>query len=251
LRIAYSNEVDGATIFSSSENANYPDTNLAVTNTAKTYRSTGVADEYVRLDAGTGQTITASGTAIANHNLTSAVSVIIRAASSAAALASAPTTSVAVVYNEAIMMVYFTENTERFWQLDIEDPTNGDSYLEVGRWFLGSYLQVDPSSYVEFDLNLRRSDRVAFSITNQAYSDKGIEFWDITYDFPPSQTATAKSNIETFFTIVGKFKPFFFTNFDSTYTVIEPIYCILVDDIIFKNHGGNRFSYSLHLREVN
>ncbi len=110
MRIAYSNETDtAASLLANSENANYPIENVTTNSLSKTYRSTGVASEWIRVAAATGSTITASCAVLAGHNATSAISVIVRAASTAAALSSAPTTSVGITYQSGPMVIFFTE----------------------------------------------------------------------------------------------------------------------------------------------
>jgi hypothetical protein len=132
----------------------------------------------------------------------------------------------------------------------LDDPTNTDGYIKVGRLFLGEYLQMDPSSLIEFPETRARTDNVTYSIGNQMYGDKGVEYISYNYAFPQSGT-TARTNINSMWGTVGRWKPFFFTNFDTTYTVIEPIYCHLTNDLSYNHVGGSQWSgYQLNIREV-
>jgi hypothetical protein len=246
----YSDAVDDSAITSSSEDANFPDDNVATNSLIQVWRAGSVATEWVRVDAGSSNTITADAVCIAGHNFTSSVSVILRAASTTTALSAAPTTSAAVTYRSGVMAGYFTSNTERYWQLDISDSSNGDGFVSVGRLFIGEYLQMDPSSYDEVSIGKVRTDRAYYSITNQVYGDVGTEHYELSYKFPRT-TATARTNIETFYGSVGLTQPFFFMNFDTEFSVLPPLYVTLTSDIIFKYHAGNWFDdYVLNMREV-
>ena len=247
MRAAYDNKVDEYTPVASSEDANYPSTNVADTSLSKVWRATSCASEYVQVDSGS--SITCTVVVVAGHNFSGSAVVVIRAGSTATIVGSAPSLSANVTYRSGIMLAYFTSSADRYWRLTVEDPTNPDGYVEIGRIFLGEYIQFSPSSLHEFPVKHVRSDNVDFSITNQTYGEVGVEHLELSYEFPKSSN-TMKVAVEALWDECGKHKPFFFSNFDTTFTVISPIYCVITDDLVFKFLSGSQWEYALTLREV-
>jgi len=250
VRILYNNKVDDAdAITSSTEEGDYPDTNIQTTSLTEVWRATSCASEYIQVDAGSGATFTADTVAVAGHNISSSATITLTAGSSTTVIVSSPSVTETVTYREGIMLKYFTSTADRYWRLTIADAANTDGYVEVGRLGLGAYLEMDPSSLVEFPMEKLRTDNVAYSITNQIYGDKGEAFLKISYDFPRT-SASAKSAVETFYDDVGLHTPFFFSNFTSDFTIIEPIYAVLGEPITFNYIGHGYFTFGTVIREV-
>ena len=248
MRAAYNNLIDDYTPTASSEDANYPATNVADTSLSKVWRATSCASEYVQVDSGS--SITCTVVVVAGHNFSGSAVVVIRAGSTATIVGSAPSLSANVTYRSGIMLAYFTSSADRYWRLTVEDPNNTDGYVEIGRIFLGTYLQFDPASLSEFPVKHVRSDNVDFSITNQAYGEVGVEHLEVSYEYPRSSD-TMKKAVEALWDECGKYKPFFFSNFDTQVTIIFPMYCLISDDLVFKFLSGSQWEYSISLREVN
>jgi hypothetical protein len=247
----FSNKVDDYTISSSSEDANYPDDNVQHNSLIKAWHSTSVEGEYLELDMGAGVEGTADTAILAGHNLTSGGTIILRAIASGGSWGS-PALSANMTLQTGIILDYISAgHNYRYWRFYLDDSANADGYISVGRLFIGEYLQADPSSYEGFPIKHVRTDSGSFSISNQYYSDEGVGYRELKYAFPRTAN-TAKTAIETMWNTVGKHKPLFFANFDSSYwSVIDPIYCTIIEDITFTKLRGNDWEYSLTLREVN
>jgi hypothetical protein len=246
----FDNKVDSATLTEQSEDANYPAENVQDTSLIKVWRSATVAGVYVTIDAGTGATIIADAAIVAGHNLTASSETHILAGSTESALTAAATIDTTMTYRSGIILNYFTSTTERWWRFTFEDASNTNSYLSVGRLFLGLKLDLSPSAAEEFALNRVRNDNTVYSLTNQAYSDKGVEHIEVGYKFPQI-TDTLKTSVEAMFDTVGKHTPIFFTNFNTDFSIIEPIYCIITSDLAFtRKHAGIGWEWQLNLREV-
>lgn len=136
-----------------------------------------------------------------------------------------------------------------FWRFSIIDPNVSDGYFEIGRFMLGEYLQVDPSSLVEFPEEHVRPDRQAFSRSNQFYADEGVGYKQLSYKFEWASNS-AKTLIEAMWDGVGMKKPLLFLNYDQTFTVVPPLYCVITESITFDHKQFDRWNFNLNLREV-
>lgn len=246
MRIIYSNSWDLYTLTESEENASYPAENTQDVRLVKTWRTNDATAVTIYCDAGTGLTLTADCAAIINHNFTTAATVAVQAATASTFADIA--LSANVTWRDGPMVVYFTSGEYRYWRFNISDIGNGDGYYDIGRLMLGEYLQVDPSSLVEFPERHMRNDRVQFSRSNQFYADQGVGWKELDYRFEHAWTST-KTLVETMWGSVGMFKPLLLMNYDTTFSVIEPLYCSIVEPIEFRHLARDDWSFGLSLRE--
>ena len=245
MRLMYDNDLDGGTLTASTADPNFTISAVQDTSVQVPWKTTALTAQTVVVDLSAAATV--SCIAIAGHNFTASATVQIAGNSSDSW--GAPAVTYTVTYQSAIMLRFFTAASYRYWRFYFDDQTNSNSYLQVGRLFLGEYLQVDPSSLLEFPEERTRTDTVQYSIGNQMYADQGIESVIYRYQFPRSDD-TMKGNMETAWTTVGRHKPIFFTNFDTAYTVIPPVYCHIAEDITFQYLGNAEWEYGLVLKEV-
>lgn len=246
MRIIYSNLFDDYTLTESQEDTNYPVENVQDIRLTEVWRTTTASAATISIDAGTGETITCDCAAILNHNFSSSALTFVQA--STAATFTPTALSASVTYRSDIMVVFFTSGAYRYWRFNFSDTGNGDGYYEAGRLVLGTYLQVDPSSLVEFPEGAQRTDSVSFGITNQMYSDEGLGYKTYKYGFEYAANSM-KSSIETMFGSVGMFKPIIFMNYNTTYTEIPPVYCSIIEPIEFKHRAHDKWDFNLSLRE--
>ena len=245
MRLMYANDLDSATLTALTSDPNFTVSAVQDTSIQVPWRSTALTAQTIVVDLTAAATVSCA--AIAGHNFTASATVQI--AGNAADSWGAPSVTYTITYRSDIMLVFFTAASYRYWRIYMDDQTNSNSYLQVGRAFVGEYLQVDPSSLLEFPEERTRTDTVQYSIGNQMYGDKGVEAVVYRYSFPRSDD-TMKGNMETVWTTVGRHKPIFFTNFDTTYTVIPPTYCHIAEDMTFQYLGNAEWEYSMVLREV-
>lgn len=246
MRIIYSNLWDDYTLTESQEDANYLAENTQDIRLTEVWRTSTASATTISIDAGTGATITCDCAAIVNHNFTSSALTFVQASTAATFVPTA--LSASVTYRGDLMLVFFASGAYRYWRFNFSDTSNGDGYYEVGRLVLGTYLQVSPSSIVEFPEAHPRTDVASFGLTNQLYSDEGIGYK--TYDYKFEYVSNAmKSSIETMWGSVGMFKPIIFVNYDTTYSEVPPIYCSIVNPIEFKHRPFDRWDFNLSLRE--
>ena len=247
MRLIYHNDWDLGTLTESQEDSSYPVENTQDIRLVKTWRTSTASASTIVIDAGTGSTYTCNCCAILNHNFTASAGIFIQA-STAATWATAAL-SAEVTYRADTMVLFFTNTTGyRYWRFSFDELTNSDTYYEVGRLFLGTYVQVSPASLVEFPVKHVRNDRTVFSKSNQLYGDQGVGWKELHYKFPRSSNS-AKTLIETMWGSCGKYIPLIFLNYNLDYTIVPPLYCVIQEDIIFEHLKNDFWSYSLSLRE--
>ncbi len=153
-----------------------------------------------------------------------------------------------MTWRDGPIVTFMTSASYPFWRFYIINQNVDDGYYEVGRFMLGEYLQVDPSSLVEFPEKHPRNDRQAFSKSNQFYADQGSGWKELKYKFVNS-TDSMKGKIETMWNTIGKRKPILFMNYDTSFSVHEPIYVAIIKDITFGHLLHDRWEYNLEIRE--
>ena len=249
MRILWNNQWDLYSLTESQEDASYPAENTQDSRLVKVWRTQTASASTIYVDAGSGNTITADCAAIIAHNFTASAGICVQGAT--ATTFASPGASANVTYRAGPMVVYFTAGTLRYWRFSFNETTLAAGYYEVGRLFLGQYLQVDPSSLVEFPQEQIRTDNVQFSRDGQLYADEGICFKQLRYQFQGA-TASMKTLVETMWAGsagVGKHHPIMLMNYDTDFTVIEPLYCAIAEDIVFKHKEFDYFDFDLVLRE--
>ena len=246
MRVLYNNLWDDYDLTESHEDANYPVENTQDIRLAKRWRTETASAASIVIDAGTGSTITCDTCSIIQHNFTASAGVFIQASS--ANTWAGPGLSAQVSYRAGPMVLFFTSTAERFWRFSFDHLTNADGYYEIGRLMLGAYLQIDPSSMVEFPEKHPRSDRLSFSISNQPYTDEGMGHKELSYQFQYAGN-TMKASMVTLWETVGKHTPLLFLNYNLDYTVIPPLYCSITNDIIFEHIKYDKWNFAIDLRE--
>jgi len=94
----------------------------------------------ITIDLGSAKEIKAL--VIFDHNFTSGVTLSLKG--NTADAWGAPAFSEAVSYNADKILHYLSSaQTYRYWQLQITDTSNPDTYIEIGELFLGSYFEPD------------------------------------------------------------------------------------------------------------
>ncbi len=247
MRVLYNNLWDLYTLAESQEDANYPIENTQDVRLAKVWRTTDDLEPTILLDAGTGLTITCDVAAVIKHNFSGSAGIIIRGNETNSNWGSSGLAQ-GISYRKGIMVKYFTSSAFRFWRFGFSDATNPDGYLEIGRLFLGTYLQVDPSSLVEFPEKHVRNDRQAFSKSNQLYADQGSGWRELKYKFV-NTSDTMKGKIETMWDLNGKHTPLLLMNYNTSFSIIPPLYCVVTKDITFDHLLHDRWQYNFDLRE--
>ena len=248
MRTIYNNLIDANTIAASTADADYPVDNLQGIHLTSVWRTTAVTAQSIVVNAGTGNVMSANCIVIAAHNLSGSASISIQG--NTADTWATPGASAAATQRDGIIVYYFSADWSfQYYRYLIDDQTNTDGYIEIGRISLAEYMEFDPNSLSNFVIENVRTDRVADTITNQMYADEGVGYRTFEYRFPHT-SFTNFDKVRTLWDTVGRHKPFFFMNFTSRFTEIEPAYVRLEDDLKEKINPNLFWEYSLTMRET-
>lgn len=153
VRFFWQNLFDAATLsVNSTGAADLAAANLQERHYTKPYRSAGCATEWVKWDLGTAQAITAF--LLRGHNLTTGATVKVQA--NASDVWTAPSLDLTITITQAMvdenLLAYnwTSGQTYRYWRLYIEDASNPDGYIELGRIFCGPYSSPDRHISAEY-----------------------------------------------------------------------------------------------------
>jgi len=188
----------------SSEAAGNPLTNIALRWHTRQWRSTGVADEWIKADLGSAIPIKAF--VVKNHNFPSDITIHIQA--NAADAWGAPTLNIALPWTtESIIKFWETDQSYQWWRLRMQGG-GAPAYRAIGRIFLGSFYQptydiTRPTHHTPIDPSVRLySSGGQVSVDERTHYEKIIFEWDMI-------PAADKAIFESIFAHVGISKPYF------------------------------------------
>ncbi len=249
MRIAYANLIDaGSAPTALTTDLLYPVENMQNQRLAKRWRSTDASAQTIVVNLGSAQAV--DTLAILGHNLQGSATVIVEAHTSDS-WGTPALSAITLTYNAGAILKYLAAaQTFQYWRYTLNDPTNTDGYVEVGRPWLGEYLAIDPSSLTAFTVGKRRSDTVTYGRDRQKYATEGVGWREFDLSFPRT-AGTALTAILSMVDTVGLHSSFIFSNFDSlrTYPIVEPCYVSLTSDIAFKHTKYMKFTYNLTMEE--
>jgi len=235
----YENLFDAAVLTPSTQNNNFPATNIQHRWFTKVWRSTddtGTLTESVVADLGASPGAVWAF-ALKKHNFSS--SAVVKIQANAANSWGAP--SVDVTLTMADLLVYFwsSAQTYRYWRLYIVDSAPAADYLEVGRMFLGPYYS--PSINMSNNYKKRLSDPSDLNwsdggqlVTNQKSRFRQIEM--VFQYLPPTDLA----EFEALFEDRGIGREFFFCR-DRDLKDSTTIYCRMNKDMEIEHVGLEQF----------
>ena len=244
MKILWDNKIDEYTPTSTTEVANFEKENVQDIRLSRTFRTSVLTDAWVKIDTTSG--IDVSAAAIAGHNLTNGATIKIQGNDTDSW--TSPTVDETLAWNAGVITGFFTEDNLRYWRFLITDAANPDGYIEIGRLFLGTYLQMPP---VEPGVDIPRAttSRSVHSITGQTYSDKGIQYRIPAFSFPLINE-TQRSGIDSMWAEVENTKPVFLLIWENSLTVVGAMYAkIDQDNISWRKLEGLTWSLRIAFRE--
>lgn len=248
MRIAYTNEIDSAdSITSSTYLSGYSVSNVQNQRLGVEWKSDTTTAQTVTIGFNSSTSNPIKTAAIIGHNITTACTVTLQANQTDAWGAPSLSTAMTVLDDNALILTFFASaQNYKFWRFSF----SGQASLEIGRLWLSSYIDVDPSSTLGFTVTKRRSDNVGHGKNRQKYATIGNGWRAINLSFPRTG-GTALNNILTMYEAVGRHSSFIFCNFDSirTYPIVEPMYSSISNDLGFTHTRYMKFEYSLQIEE--
>ena len=246
MRIAYDNLIDDYTLTPSSEDGSYPVENIQDTRLSRVFRTDSeVSDVTIDIDLGSAQGITCC--AILAHNITSGATIKIQADDNAGFSSPA---ELSLTHAAGIIVHFFSSTPSyRYWRFYIDDDSNSDGYIELGRLFLGTYLTIDNSCLRELPEEALDTSVVDYSLTGQAYGDEGDIFRRYALQFP-YWSSSMLSSIKTFVEAVKKYEPFILVIDEDNTDKILPCYCVKEEDSMYTHIFDYAWEGSMTFREV-
>lgn len=222
MKYLYDNEIDrdDITLSLSGVDPNYPVENVADPRLSRVTHTGGITAERIVISIDGIETITFDAVAIGNHNLT--VSATIRIEGNATDSWGAPSFSQVLDPSTPIIWASFTSQSFEYVSIYIDDPTNSDAFLKLGRLFIGpkaEETQIRDTVAEQWNSESTRSD----SVTGQIYADLRRKFRSVTIDFTGLDEAK-KAALVAFFNQNDWVKPVFWIFDDCTRWPIDPIY---------------------------
>jgi len=210
-RFLWNNLFDTATLDASTEATDYPVENIQNQWPTFAWRSTDDASEWVSINTNTTSPgITAL--VIKGHNFSAGASVRIQA-DAHSNFGSLDIDMVLPIVSETMTCFWDTAQNFRYWRITIADDANSDTYVKIGRVFLGSYFApaYDVSSY---SMQVIDPSEIGMSVGGQisAATRTHYKAWD--YQFAYVQESD-KETFESIFASVG---------FTTPYFIVENIY---------------------------
>jgi len=141
-RILRNNDrVEDATITSSGEATGFPDDNVTDWKDYTLWTGDSAQSHWLKADAGS--QVTANCFAIAGHNLnTEGVTRISLDGSNDDAAWTEIVADFAPPNGDDTIARFFTQETWRYWRLDIDNNAGGAYDPEIGIWYVGNYLEL-------------------------------------------------------------------------------------------------------------
>lgn len=253
MRIAYTNYYDLAQYITPSSTA----TGYSILNTqderlTTVWKSDSATTQTIIVDLGAAYSITTFG--VLGHNLVATGTSVIGNSTVGGAGTSAMTwittgqsSAQIITYNAGAMVKFVSPMTYQYWKFTFTGLT---SPLQIGRLWVGTYLQVDPSSLLDFTVTYKNDDVVVFGKGRQKFATKGVTWREFNFSFPES-SHTMVSAIKTMYETVGNHSSVIFCNFDdlTDYALVLPCYCSIDGELAFQHSERMRFKYSLKLLE--
>ena len=246
MRIIYNNiinNVSAGSIVASSETINYEVSHIQDDRLSYNWKSDSATAQTIIFDLGSALEV--NTLSLIGHNIIDGTIITFEA--NATDSWGAPSVSQALTWNENAILYFFSAMQEyRYWRLVL----TGQGDIEIGKIVIGTYIQINPSSLLNFKVTEMNDDIRLYNKDRQRISLRGDKWRKVELDFPKTAYSTINL-IETMFDTVGNFRSIVFCNFDTIrdYQIVEPLYCSIVGDLTFNHVDNMAFSYSLVLEE--
>lgn len=245
MRFAYNNLFDDYDLIVSSETGNYPGTNIQDSRLSKVWHTTALTSQTATVDCGTGGAQPTVAALLAT-NFSSGGTYKLQGSSSSGFSSS---TELTLTRIDADFVGAFSTGltSKRYWRFLIKDTGSTDTYMSVGRAWMGTYLQSSQLG-MEFQEEKLDSSEYEISYSGQHFGDEGEERRSYSIKIPYVDS-TSKTALETFFSAVKQAYSFI-TVFSSTdMTKIKPLYGFKAGNYRFKHIYNYQWDCSFKLEE--
>lgn len=247
--ILYDNLVEDATITASTENPDYDFTTAFNDKRLSRYgRTTDDDDEWIKfVFAGA---VSVSCLCILDHNITSGATIILQG--NASDSWGAPTFTQSITSDDLFDGIYFktfATQSFRYWRLWIDDASNPDTYIQVSKIFLGTYITL-PGMNLGQIVTTKSNSVATKSVTGQLYGDRRIQPQGAEITFTDVSN-TNKVAVQTFALDRDVTECFIVCIWENSLSVQAPIYCALTELPQFtrSQSNGALWNFSIKIEE--
>lgn len=247
MKIYYNNWFDDYEVFASSEAASSAVENIQDIHLSAKWRSTDENDQYVATN--TGDPINPTAAFIFSTNITDSATVKIQGHTTADF--SAPDVDITMTrVDEDLYYTIAGFSSKQYWRFFIDDPTNTDEYVEMGRVWLGDTTTITKGASRNFTESISDTSNISVSRSGQVYGDIGYRYRSYSLTFP-YWSDTMKTTVDTFVESVIGGKPFVAILDENNIDKIPFMYSILEPGIDY-NHmiGFTKWNSNLTFREA-
>lgn len=210
MRLITDNLVLSSTLTSSTENVNFPLSNLKNILRSKRFRTISNTTQSITIDMGSAKDVDSVILLFAKEgNLTFSGSEVITIQANATDVWTTPSIDQVMTLSQYRQASHYFSTTEsyRYWRVTITDPSSSSSYIELGKIVIGKSLDIQCAQngfIMAYDDNTKRQ-------TNDygtAYADifPVIKTMNIDYNVLDYDTITMLENV---FLSVGSYIPVF------------------------------------------
>lgn len=144
VTLGYANQIDLATLSGGNWNASYPLNNIKTRYLYQRARTTNALVGSTALNIDLGSTQDIGTVAVVKHNLTADVATVrVSAASDSGYTSLVYDSGYITAYDGSDYCVVFDDIGARYWRIQINDTTNTDGYIEIGRVFIGPTFSAE------------------------------------------------------------------------------------------------------------
>lgn len=208
-----------------SNNINYPVTNIVDSRRTRLFR-TVAATTTAEIVFDAGAAINVTSVVIDNHNISSGVTTL-KLQGNATDAWGGPSVDETLVWSAGIIKKDITQASYRYWRIQIIDAGNTDTFIELGRVWIGDQFATP---YISPTVgHSRNSNSVKTqSQSGQSYMDSRYFNSSISVRWPYVSHAE-KANLITQFEISDIGIPFYVT-FDETEIELDTLYVTIDQD---------------------
>ena len=244
----YDNLIDNSSsvLSANSENANYPADFVKDYHLSAAFRSTQASTVWLMVDFGsTGEAYDMG--AIAGHNISSTATIKIQGASSSAF--GATDFDYAITGSTGDLFSKFSTQGSQYVRILVNDASNTDGYIEIGRFMVGSRLELTRGFRDAFTETDTDTSEVMFSVTGQPFGVRGYRAREYDLDFPRWEDSI-KRNLDTMIDTVRNYKPVFTVLDETNSTSLPPVYGVFVQPFNPSHRVNYKWYGRLKIRET-
>lgn len=247
MRIISENYADALTLVPSNVDTAYPIANVQDQRLSTKFHST-TTSVYITVNS-TAVESEPLAIALLGHNLTSSATIVFQLSEVSDF---STVVSEIMTWDDDIILKFidYSGTSNSYNRFYISDATNPDGHIELGRVWVGPYLNITPSSLLDFSVTFKNSDINIYGKDRQKFSLSGAVWRKFDLSFPPTDT-TMIDEILDLIDRVGFHSSFIFCNFDTIrdFSIVEPCYVSITGDVGFTHESRMKWKYSLQLEE--